>query len=91
MCVSIRTNGICLIIIVYNYVSKGNDNLHLITDQDHYQLRIKLSRFNGDEGEVVYGTFKVGSANDKYRLTVDLNMGGFTSSGAPWGKFVIIS
>ena len=45
-----------------------------------------MRRFNGDEGEVTYSTFKVDSEDEKFKLTVD----GFSSSGAPWGEYIVI-
>ena len=60
----------------------GNDNIHLITHQADYQLKIRMRRFNGDEGEVTYSTFKVDSEDEQYNLTV----GGFSGPGNLWGE-----
>ena len=47
----------------------GNNNIHLITNQDYYTLQINMRRFNGESGEVKYSTFKVDAAYEKYTFT----------------------
>ncbi|XP_078340241.1 ryncolin-1-like [Crassostrea virginica] len=54
----------------------GNDAIHDLTKSGKAQLRIDLKRFNGEQGNVTYSTFKVGSKSEKYKLTV----GGFKGS-----------
>ena len=46
-----------------------------------------MKRFNGDSGEVKYSTFKVDDAYEKYTLHV----GGFSTSGDPWGEFIFMN
>ncbi|XP_078340232.1 ryncolin-1-like [Crassostrea virginica] len=54
----------------------GNDAIHDLTKSGKAELRIDLKKFNGDQGNVTYSTFKVGSKSEKYKLTV----GGFNGS-----------
>ncbi|XP_022088665.1 microfibril-associated glycoprotein 4-like [Acanthaster planci] len=55
----------------------GNDNLHRLTTQAEYRLRVDLEDLDGNKRSAVYSTFRVANASDKYRLTV----GGY--SGTP--------
>ncbi|XP_076470094.1 uncharacterized protein LOC143300366 [Babylonia areolata] len=48
----------------------GNDNLFLLTNQDHYQLRVDLWDFSGNRVHAVYTTFRVAGERDKFQLTV---------------------
>nr|XP_022299375.1 ryncolin-1-like isoform X2 [Crassostrea virginica] len=54
----------------------GNDAIHDLTKSGKAKLRIRLKRFNGEQGNITYSTFKVGSKSQKYVLTV----GGFNGS-----------
>ncbi|XP_078340235.1 ryncolin-1-like [Crassostrea virginica] len=54
----------------------GNDAIHDLTKSGKAKLRIDLKKFNGEQGNVTYSTFKVGSKSEKYKLTV----GGFKGS-----------
>ncbi|KAL3885230.1 hypothetical protein ACJMK2_025318 [Sinanodonta woodiana] len=47
----------------------GNDNIHLLTAQDHYQLRIDLSISSTNTTYVMYSSFNVGDENSGYILT----------------------
>ncbi|NWH80360.1 FIBG protein, partial [Piaya cayana] len=49
----------------------GNEKIHLITTQSTlpYTLRIELEDWSGKKGTADYAVFKVGSEQDKYRLT----------------------
>ena len=49
----------------------GNDNLHRLTAQGEYRLRVNLGDFNGNTAYAVYDTFRVAGASYDYRLTVD--------------------
>ncbi|XP_076448814.1 uncharacterized protein LOC143285434 [Babylonia areolata] len=48
----------------------GNDNLFLLSNQDHYQLRVDLWDFSGNRVHAVYTTFQVAGERDKYQLTI---------------------
>jgi len=54
----------------------GLDNLHSLTSQQDYRLKIILTDFNGGKYVAVYDQFKVGPAADGYVLTV----GGFNDA-----------
>ncbi|KAL3885243.1 hypothetical protein ACJMK2_025331 [Sinanodonta woodiana] len=48
----------------------GNDNIHSITAQGNYQLRIDLSLLVTNKTYATYSSFKVGDENSGYFLTV---------------------
>ncbi|XP_076109363.1 ryncolin-2-like [Mytilus galloprovincialis] len=48
----------------------GNDNLHKLTSNGHYELRVDLENFNGDKAFAKYSTFYIGDSSTNYRLTV---------------------
>ena len=48
----------------------GNDNLHVLTSQGNYQLRIDLWDWNEITTHAIYSTFKVGAGNTLYKLTI---------------------
>ncbi|XP_009634777.2 fibrinogen gamma chain [Egretta garzetta] len=56
----------------------GNEKIHLITTQSTlpYVLRIELEDWNGEKGTADYAVFKVGSEDDKYRMTYAYFLGG---------------
>ncbi|KAM9295392.1 fibrinogen gamma chain [Morus bassanus] len=56
----------------------GNEKIHLITTQSTlpYTLRIELEDWSGKKGTADYAVFKVGSEEDKYRLTYAYFLGG---------------
>lgn len=47
----------------------GNENLHHITAQGNYTLRINLEDFDGNQRYAEYKTFKVADEKDHYQLT----------------------
>ncbi|XP_077388658.1 fibrinogen-like protein 1 [Festucalex cinctus] len=47
----------------------GNDNLHSITSQGNYTLKIHLEDFEGNQCHAEYKNFKVADEKDHYRLT----------------------
>ncbi|XP_061582398.1 fibrinogen-like protein 1 [Cololabis saira] len=47
----------------------GNDNLHHITTQGNYSLRINLEDFDGNQRYAEYKDFKVANEKEHYRLT----------------------
>ena len=48
----------------------GNDNLHRITTQGEYKLRVDLTAFDGNSKYAVYDMFRVGDASEEYKLTL---------------------
>ncbi|XP_071785394.1 fibrinogen C domain-containing protein 1-B-like [Asterias amurensis] len=48
----------------------GNDNLHRLTAQGEYELRVDLTGFDDDTGFAVYESFSIADVSDNYRLTV---------------------
>ncbi|XP_078686727.1 microfibril-associated glycoprotein 4-like [Branchiostoma floridae x Branchiostoma belcheri] len=49
----------------------GNDNLHRLTAQDVYELRVDLEDFEGNTAYAKYNIFRVEDEVHKYRLTVE--------------------
>uniref|UniRef100_A0A803W876 Fibrinogen gamma chain n=1 Tax=Ficedula albicollis TaxID=59894 RepID=A0A803W876_FICAL len=56
----------------------GNEKMHLITTQSTlpYTLRIELEDWSGKKSTADYAVFRVGSEEDKYRLTYAYFIGG---------------
>ncbi|CAC5387404.1 Fibrinogen-like protein A,Ryncolin-4,Ficolin-3,Ficolin-2,Ryncolin-1,Tenascin-R,Fibrinogen-like protein 1,Angiopoietin-1,Tenascin-X,Fibrinogen C domain-containing protein 1-A,Ficolin-1,Veficolin-1,Ryncolin-3,Fibrinogen C domain-containing protein 1,Ryncolin-2,Angiopoietin-related protein 2,Microfibril-associated glycoprotein 4,Tenascin,Fibrinogen C domain-containing protein 1-B [Mytilus coruscus] len=48
----------------------GNQNIHTITKQGTYELRVDISDFNGNKAFARYATFSVGDASTNYKLTI---------------------
>ncbi|KAI0234159.1 Ficolin-2, partial [Lamellibrachia satsuma] len=48
----------------------GNDNLHDLTSQAHYTLRVDMEDFEDNTRYAVYSNFTVASEGDKYKLSV---------------------
>ncbi|XP_059191151.1 fibrinogen-like protein 1 [Centropristis striata] len=48
----------------------GNDNLHDLTSQGNYDLRIDMEDFEGNQRYAEYKNFKVDDAEDQYQLHV---------------------
>jgi len=46
----------------------GNDNLHLMTSDRRQRLRVDLADWEGNTKHAKYDNFKVGSAQEKYKL-----------------------
>ena len=46
----------------------GNDNIHRITHQNIYELRIDLEDFEGEKAYAKYSSFAIGSENDNYMI-----------------------
>ncbi|XP_041800263.1 fibrinogen-like protein 1 [Chelmon rostratus] len=53
----------------------GNDNLHYITAQGNYSLRINLEDFDGNQRYAEYKNFKVDDEKEHYRLTFGTYVG----------------
>ncbi|XP_026185414.1 fibrinogen-like protein 1 [Mastacembelus armatus] len=63
----------------------GNDNLHYITAQGNYSLRIDMEDFDGNQRYAEYKNFKVADEKDHYRLTFGAYVG--TAGDALSGRF----
>ncbi len=48
----------------------GNDNLHRMTAQDEYELRVDLTDFEDESAFAVYDLFRIGDVDDNFRLTL---------------------
>ncbi|XP_033625989.1 ficolin-2-like isoform X2 [Asterias rubens] len=48
----------------------GNDNLHRLTAQGEYELRVDLTSFDDVTGFAIYGSFSIADVSDNYTLTV---------------------
>ncbi|XP_035282583.1 fibrinogen-like protein 1 isoform X1 [Anguilla anguilla] len=46
----------------------GNDNLHYLTSQGDYELRVNMADFDDNQRYAVYRSFKVASEEDSYQL-----------------------
>ena len=46
----------------------GNDNLHLLTSDKRQRLRVDIVDWDGKTVYAEYDNFKVGSAEEKYKL-----------------------
>uniref|UniRef100_A0A3Q0T1V1 Fibrinogen-like protein 1 n=1 Tax=Amphilophus citrinellus TaxID=61819 RepID=A0A3Q0T1V1_AMPCI len=53
----------------------GNDNLHYITEQGNYTLRINLEDFDGNQRYAEYKNFRVADEKDHYRLSFGAYLG----------------
>lgn len=53
-----------------SFASTGLENLHKITSQGQYELRVDLQD-RGETAYAVYDRFSVGDAKSRYRLRVD--------------------
>ncbi|XP_033635632.1 ficolin-2-like isoform X2 [Asterias rubens] len=53
----------------------GNDNLHRLTAQGEYELRVDLSDFESESRFAKYDSFSVADVNDKYRMTLGIYSG----------------
>jgi len=62
----------------------GLDNLHRLTSQQDYKLKITMTDFDGKKYVAIYDQFKVGPAADGYRLTV----GGFNDALSTLGDSI---
>ncbi|XP_056143985.1 fibrinogen-like protein 1 [Lampris incognitus] len=53
----------------------GNENLHYLTAQGDYCLRINLEDFEGNQRYAEYNSFKVGPETEQYKLTFGVYSG----------------
>jgi len=58
MCVTVQVLLMCV----------GNKNLHLMTSEVRQRLRVDLTDWEGNTKYATYNNFKVGSAQEKYKL-----------------------
>ncbi|CAJ1057945.1 fibrinogen-like protein 1 [Xyrichtys novacula] len=65
----------------------GNDNLHFITTQGNYSLRIYLEDFDGNQRYAEYENFRVASEKDHYQL--DFGAYGGTAGDALSGNYQV--
>ncbi|XP_029964750.1 fibrinogen-like protein 1 [Salarias fasciatus] len=65
----------------------GNDNLHRITSQGNYSLRINLEDFDGNQRYAEYQNFRVADEKEKYRLTFGAYVG--TAGDGFSGNFMV--
>ncbi|XP_071949975.1 microfibril-associated glycoprotein 4-like [Antedon mediterranea] len=54
----------------------GNENLHRLTSQDEYELRIDMEDFEDNEVFANYGNFYVGNHKENFRLRLGEYIGG---------------
>lgn len=66
----------------------GNDNLHLLTNQDLYEIRIDLYDFDDGKAYAKYSAFAIGSEKENYMLKI---LGQFTSGDAGDGMSYHVS
>ena len=59
----------------------GNENIHSLTNQGRYELRIDFVDYDGDPYYAKYDLFRIGDEEDNYRLDV----GSYTDGDA--GRF----
>ena len=52
------------------YLSTGNDNIHTLTSQGNYTLRIDIEDFSGDSRYAVYDVFIVEDEASQYLLDI---------------------
>jgi hypothetical protein len=55
----------------------GLDNIHMMTSQRKYRLRVDMEDFEGNTRYAEYDSFDVADESDNYRLTVGLYSGKF--------------
>ncbi|KAI9525135.1 hypothetical protein NQZ68_009324 [Dissostichus eleginoides] len=65
----------------------GNDNLHYITTQGNYSLRINLGDFDGSQRYAEYKNFQVANEKDHYRLAFESYVG--TAGDALSGSYQV--
>ncbi|XP_006115572.3 ficolin-3 [Pelodiscus sinensis] len=54
----------------------GNENIHLLTQEGEFQLRVDLVDFNGSSSFASYRSFKLKGEEDKYELVLGTFLGG---------------
>ncbi|XP_071792635.1 microfibril-associated glycoprotein 4-like [Asterias amurensis] len=72
----------------------GLENIHLLTSQDDYQLRVVLAFDNSDWTYAVYDSFHVSDEKDNYTLTIGTFTGRIAAgdsmiehNGMPWSTY----
>ena len=69
----------------------GNDNLHRLTSQGKYKLRIDLEDFDDKKAFASYANFRVASGTGKYRLTAQGYSGNAGTSVMPYQTYTTYS
>ena len=77
---------VCTINKQISWVFSGNDNLHAITTQKKYHLRIDLADFEGEVRLAEFADFAVGNESNKYRLT----LGSYSGTAGDYDAYCFI-
>ncbi|XP_075041742.1 ficolin-2-like [Mixophyes fleayi] len=56
----------------------GNDNIHRLTSNGNFELRVDLEDFDNNHGNAVYKDFRLGGESEKYTL----HLGNYTTGNA---------
>ena len=59
-----------IIFFIFLFFLLGNTNIHRLTSQGHYELRIDLEDFNGSTRYAFYKNVSLTSEQDHFRLSV---------------------
>ena len=62
----------------------GNDNLHSLTAQGEYELRVDLSDFESESAYAVYDSFRIADASEQYRLSIGTYSGTSGNKSVPF-------
>ena len=65
----------------------GNTNIHRITSQGYYDLKIDLEDFHGNTRYALYKNFAVSSEDDFFRLSIGAYSG---DAGNYWTIYIYI-
>jgi hypothetical protein len=76
------------ILLLHTILFIGNYNLHLLTWQDNYKLRVNLTDWDLEHRYALYQSFSVGNTNTKYELNVTDYSG---TAGKPFTFVVCIN
>ena len=58
----------------------GNEALHLLTNQRHYQIRIDLEDFQDEKVYAVYSNFSIDDSENFYKLS----LGTYSGTAGMW-------
>ena len=64
----VKTSWTCCIALML-LSCEGNENLHWLTSVKRQQLRIDMADWDGNTAYALYDNFKVGSEQEKYKLS----------------------
>ena len=68
VCVCVCVSPLCVFFIFIFFL--GNSNIHHITSQGHYELKIDLEDFDGNTSYALYKNFFLSSEEDYFRLSI---------------------